>query len=173
MFSNILIGFLFLLACILLLWQISNITAVYYGCLFVKADKNNVQTLLQKFAKKDLIFYDLGCGNGDILLLANNLKMQATGFEIAPFYYLQSKLRTIFKKDIKVKYSNILKVDLNRADIIYCYLLPQLLKKLSIKFQKELKNNTIIISASFPIDNLKLVREYKINSRKYFVYKNI
>lgn len=173
MFSNILIGLLFLLACILLLWQISNIIAVYSGSLFVKADKENVKKVLQDFAKKDLIFYELGCGNGDILLLANDLKMKAVGFEIAPFYYILSKLRTSLRKNIKVKYSNILKVDLSHADIIYCYLLPPLLKKLSIKFKKELKNNTIIISTGFPIDNLKLVREYKINSRKFFVYKII
>lgn len=172
MFSTILILFLFLIACVLLLWQVSNIIAVYYGSLFVKADKENVKKVLQKFAKKDLIFYELGCGNGDILLLANDFEMKAVGFEIAPFYYIQSKLRTLFRKNIIVKYSNILKVDLSRADIIYCYLLPPLLEKLSIKFQKELKNNTIIISTGFPIDNLKLVRKLEINSRKFFVYKN-
>lgn len=173
MLSNILIGFVFLLACILLLWQISNLVAIYYGCLFVKADKENVQKVLQKFAKKDLIFYELGCGNGNILLLADDLKMQATGFEIAPFYYIQSKLRTLFRKNILVKYSNILKVDLNHADIIYCYLLPPLLIKLSIKLRKELKRNAVVISTGFPIDNLKLICEYKINTRKFFVYKNI
>ena len=173
MLINILIGFLFLLACILLLWQISNIIAVYYGSLFIKADKNNVKKVLQKFAKKDLIFYELGCGNGDILILASNLKMNVTGFEIAPFYYIQSKLRTLFRKKILVKYSNILNIDLNNADIIYCYLLPPLLKKLSIKFQKEIKKNAVVISAGFPIDNLHLVRNYKINSRNFFVYKVI
>lgn len=173
MFSTVLILFIFLVACVLLLWQLSNIVAVYYGSLFVKADKENVKKVLQEFAKKDLIFYDLGCGNGDILLLADDLKMKAVGYEIAPFYYMLSKIRTSLRKNISVKYSNILKVDLSKADIIYCYLLPPLLKKLVPKFQKELKKNAVVISTGFPIDNLKLVRKLEINSRKFFVYENI
>ena len=173
MLSTILIIFFFLLACVLLLWQVSNIIAVYYGSLFVKADKENVKKILQRFSKRDLIFYDLGCGNGDILLLANDFEMRAIGYEVAPFYYIQSKLRTFFKKNISVKYANILKTDLSQADIIYCYLLPPLLEKLSIKFKKEIKKNAVVISAGFPINNLKIVRKLEINSRKFFVYKNI
>lgn len=173
MLINILIVFLFLIALVLLLWQISNLIAICSGCLYVKADKENVRQVLTDFAKKDSIFYDLGSGNGEILILANDFQMKVTGFEIAPFYYIVSRLRTIFKKDIRVKYGNILKADLSSADIIYCYLLPALLQKLSIKFLHELKKDAVIISVGFPMNNLKLIREYDIKTRKFFVYKKI
>lgn len=171
MLINILIVFLFLIASVLLFWQISNLVAICSGCLYVKANKANVRTVLNDFAKKDLIFYDLGSGNGDVLMLADEFKMKTFGFEIAPFYYFESRWRTIFKKDIQVKYGNILKADISSADIIYCYLLPPLLQKLSSKFSLELKKNAVLISAGFPIENLKLIREYDIKSRKFFVYK--
>lgn len=171
MLSIILVILFLLITCILFFWQISNLLAIYYGSLFVKTKRENIKKILQDLAKKDLVFYDLGCGNGDILLLADDFKMKAVGFEIAPFYYTLSKLRTLFRKNITVKYLNILKADISGADIIYCYLLPPLLKKLSLKFRSDIKKNAIVISAGFPIDNLKLFQEYEIGSRKFFVYK--
>jgi len=70
-----------------------------------------------------------------------------------------------------VKYANINNVDLSKADVVYCYLLPEMLSKLALKFKKELKKDCRLISIGFPIKALKNGTEQHINNRKAFIYK--
>ena len=120
--------------------------------------------------KKGETFYDLGCGRGDVLIEAAKIGVKAIGYEISPFYYLYAKTRVAILKltplkrssgkgglihtRIIIRYSDINNTDLPKADIVYCYLLPELLDKLNQKFLKELKKGSRLISVGFPIKNL-------------------
>lgn len=163
---------LILLAAIsLLLWQISNMISVFFGSPYVKADKNLIRDALKLAQlKKAEIFYDLGCGDGSSLIEAAKLGAKATGFEISPYYYLWAKLRTLRYRNIKVVYRNIKDVDLSKVDVVYCYLLPEFLEKLSPKFQRELKSGARLISVGFPIE-IKKGDKYIIRNHQVYIYK--
>lgn len=163
---------LILISLILLLWQASNLISVFFGAPHVKTKESIISSALKLVdLKKDEIFYELGSGSGDVLISAAKFNVNAIGFEISPHYYLYSKFRTLRYKNIDIKFKNILDVDLSKADVIYCYLLPNLLKKLAPKFKKELKKSCRVISIGFPIDSLKLIKKIRINNHTIFIYK--
>lgn len=169
---NFILFLLILFSLILFLWASSNLVSVLNGCLYAQTDISSVKKVLKLFAKKNLNFTELGSGNGDVLIEANRLGMKAKGYEISPFYFLLSKLKTLFNKKIKIEFRDFRHINLNKADIIYCYLNPKILEKLSFKFKKELKKGSILISAGFPIPNLTEIETKKIKNRTYFIYKN-
>jgi len=120
--------------------------------------------------KKGNVFYDLGCGNGDVLIEAAKMGAKAEGYEISPHYYLLAKIRTQKYKNIKIIFSNIYSTNFARADVIYCYLLPEMLEKLAPKFRNEMEKGSRLISIGFPIKTFKKGTEYNINGRKIFIY---
>lgn len=162
---------LLILALIILLWQVSNIISVLSGSPYVMADKKVVRESLKAAGlKKGDIFYDLGCGKGDVLIEAEKMGAKVFGYEISPYYYILAKIRTLNKPNIKIKYQNINNVSLKNADIVYCYLLPKFLEKLSPKFLKELKLGCRVISIGFPINKIKNSKKIRINYHNIYLY---
>ena len=163
---------LMVLVLVLLLWQVSNFVSVFFGAPHVKTKVSIINKALKLVdLKKGETFYELGSGSGDALISASKYNIKVIGFEISPYYYLYSKLRTLRYKNIDVNFKNILDADLSCADIIYCYLLPKLLKKLTPKLKKELKYTARIISIGFPIKSLKLVKKIMFDNHTIYIYK--
>lgn len=162
---------LFLLALFLLFWQISNFVSVFSGSPYVSAKKELVKAVLKESRlKKGDCFFELGCGSGQVLVEAGRLGAKATGYEISPLFFLWAIFRTFKSKNIEVKNKNIFAADLSRADVVYCYLLPPLLKRLAPKFKQELKKSAQIISVGFPIDDFHLIKKISIKNRTVFLY---
>jgi cyclopropane fatty-acyl-phospholipid synthase-like methyltransferase len=100
------------------------------------------------------VFYDLGCGNGKVVLYANkNFQARAIGLEISLPMYLVCKARQIFNSDknLVFKLKNLYKEDLSRADAVYFFGMPDKVAKLRAKLEKELKPGCRVISYVFPI----------------------
>lgn len=189
----IILVILFLISLILLLWQISNLISVFFGSPYVKADRAIIiKSLKIAKLKHGEIFYELGCGNGDVLIEAARLGAKSVGFEISPYYYLWAKLRIFLfktfnkqchsnrssvKSGIEIRHRNILNVDLSEADVVYCYLLPKFLDKLSTKFRRELKPGARLISIGFPLKYSTFpagagkVEKCKIQNHNIYIYK--
>ena len=165
---------------VIFLWQISNLISVFFGSLYVKTQRDVIQKALKSAeVKKGDVFYDLGCGNGDVLIEAAKIGAKTVGFEISPYYYILSKLRTLFFRGlyyftcssmiegIDVRFKNILDVDLGNADVVYVYLLPKLLSQ--IDFSK-VKKDARIISIGFAIKGIK-GKKYRIFGHNIFIYQ--
>ncbi len=156
----------------LLFWQASNLISVIFGSPYVMANKIVIRQALKLAGlAKGEIFYDLGCGNGDVLIEAAKMGAKGRGIEISPYYYILTKIRTAKFQNIEIRYQNIFKLDFSKADVVYCYLMPEMLSKLAPKFKSELKAGSRLISVGFPIKALQNGTEYHINSRKVFIYK--
>ncbi len=161
----------FVLAVLLLVWQISNIISVFFGSPYVGAGKKIIKHALKMSRlKRKEMFYDLGCGKGDSLLLASNLGANAIGFEVSPYYLVASRLKTITNKNVSVQCKNIFKADLTKADVVYCYLMPELLKKLAPKFKRELKKTARLVSVSFRVPGLKETGKEKYLGKTIYLY---
>jgi len=104
-------------------------------------------------------FYDLGCGDGRLVVAAAKQGAVAEGFEISLLPYLLSKIRLLFRKNInvKVRYKDFWHSHLGDADIVYFYLMPKVYPKLRQKFESELKKGTKVISYVWPIDGWRPV----------------
>ncbi|MFH0955602.1 MAG: class I SAM-dependent methyltransferase, partial [Candidatus Falkowbacteria bacterium] len=105
--------------------------------------------------KPGRIFYDLGCGDGRVVIYAaNNYKVKAVGLEISLAFYLICKLRQALNKqgNIEFKLKNLYKENLSPADVVYFFGMPYVLnEKFCSKLKRELRPGTKIISYSFEL----------------------
>ena len=120
--------------------------------------------------KKDDVVYDLGCGDGEVLLQAAKIGAKGVGVEIDPARYLVAKLRMSkngYEDKVKIKRKNFFNENISNASVIVVYLVPKTLEKLIPKFKKELKKGTKIVSFRYKT-NLKLIEEDSKN--KLYLY---
>ena len=120
--------------------------------------------------KKDDVVYDLGCGDGEVLIAAGKLGAMGVGIEIEPSRVMIAKLRVLkngLKDKIQIKRKNFFEEDLSKASIIIVYLVPKTLEKLLPKFKRELKKGTRIVSFKYDI-NMSIKKEDKKNSLRLY-----
>ncbi len=68
--------------------------------------------------KKDEVFYDLGCGTGEALIVASKLCDHVKGIEIEPIRWFIAKLRA---RKAQVILGNLFKHDIFDADVIFVF----------------------------------------------------
>ncbi|MFA6410235.1 MAG: hypothetical protein WCW26_01510 [Candidatus Buchananbacteria bacterium] len=101
------------------------------------------------------IVYDLGAGDGRIIIIAaSEFGALATGFEFAflPYFLAWVKIKLLgLSKKAKLKYGSFFTQDLSQADVICTFLSTQAMERLSPKFKKELKPGCRIVSYAFSL----------------------
>ena len=127
--------------------------------------------------KKGERVYDLGCGDGRFLFAAQEkTSIEAVGFENALLPYLLANLRKCIRKaKIRINMKNFFRADLSKANVIYCYLGPEVMQRVGEKIKKECCKGTRIYSNSFSIKTLKpqkiWPRDKKNRLPKIYYYK--
>ncbi len=130
-----------------------------FGAPWVPLEPHVVNRILELTkVKPGDVFYDLGSGDGRMVIAAASLGAKAYGIEIDPFRVLYSRF-CIFIFGLsgraKIIHRNIFNVDLSSADIVTIYLLQETNDKLFIKLSRELKPNTRVVSAAFTFPKWK------------------
>lgn len=169
----IIIIVIFIIIFVVLFWQISTLISLYGGVPFVASKSGVIKKALEMAKiKGGEIFYELGSGIGTGLLIASKeFKVKSVGIEISPFYYLVSLIKTKKDKKIKVICGNFKKINLSKADVVYCYLFPGLMQKLLPKFRKELRSGSRVVSYVFLLPQLKPDSIKDINGKKIYLYR--
>jgi predicted RNA methylase len=119
------------------------------------------------------LVYDLGCGDGRILIVAaRQFGARAVGIEVDPLRYLWSKIRIQLlglRNKVRIEYGDFFTHDLSKADVVTCYLLQGTNNKLVDKINRELRPGARIISSVYTFPELSLVHKNK--KLKLFLYK--
>lgn len=137
---------------LLLLGSIVAVFPVTQGAMFHPSAPIRVQTALNCVPMREgELFIDLGCGDGRVLIAAGRFGVHAIGYEINPFTYLLAWMRTLGKKNVTAKYGNFWRENLGEADIVFCYLFPDVMDKLAKKLAQELRPGARVISCNFPL----------------------
>lgn len=108
--------------------------------------------------KEDDVVYDLGCGDGRIVIAAaKKAGAISYGFDIDPGM-VETSIRNVRKENLEhlvtIKEADIFALDLSKASVITLYLLPELNVKL-IPQLEALKPGSRIVSHSFDIEGVK------------------
>lgn len=107
-------------------------------------------------------FYDLGCGDGKVILAAGQRGAKAVGYEISLLFYMIAKVRSwLSKDDVKVKFRDFWLVDLSDADVVFFFLIPHIYPKMKNKLQKELKTGAKVIAYVWPFEGWQPVKKIR------------
>ena len=173
------IGFLAILLAFKFLYLISTGCAlpVTRGALFIPTSPTRVKAFLDAIPMSSQnLLVDLGCGDGRVLRAARKrYGVRTLGFEINPFAYFTAKIRSLGDKDIKIRRSNFWKEDLRDANVVFCYLFPDVMKRLAEKLEAELHPGTWVVSCNFPIPGWNAKKVIRPNSHIHgdpiFIYR--
>ncbi|HEU4743837.1 MAG TPA: hypothetical protein VFS61_01330 [Anaerolineales bacterium] len=100
--------------------------------------------------------YDLGAGDGRVLLIAaRDFGAKAVGIEVGPIQCILIWLRAAasgFGHQIRVKWENFYRSDLQEADVVFLYATSTEVRKLAPHLEQQMKPGTrlVSISADFP-----------------------
>ena len=104
---------------------------------------------------KDDILYDLGCGDGRIVIAAaKKYGIRGVGVDIDPKRISESNAIALYAGVdhlVEFKLQDVLKVDFSEATVLMVYLLPESLKLLRPLFDTLLTPGTIIVSHNYAI----------------------
>jgi precorrin-6B methylase 2 len=120
--------------------------------------------------------YDLGCGDGRIVIAAaQKFKAHAVGIEIRRDIY-ERTLATVkslgLSDQVKIVHGNALKYDLSPADVVTLYLLTSSNERLKPMLLKDLKPSARVVSHDFEIRGWKpaAVNKMVAGGRTHMVY---
>jgi precorrin-6B methylase 2 len=121
---------------------------------------------LAEVKKEDLV-YDLGCGDGRIVVTAaKKYGCRGVGYDINP-KRIKESLENVEKNNVgnlvRIEQEDIFTLDLSEANVITLYLLPSLNVKLIPQLEK-LKPGSRIVSHDFDMRGVKPDKVVKINS---------
>ena len=118
--------------------------------------------------KKDDLLYDLGCGDGRIVVTAaKKYGCKAVGFDIDPARIKES-LENVQKNDVgdlvTIEQKDIFELDLSEVDVVTLYLLPRLNVKLIPQLEK-LKPGSRIVSHNFDMKGVTPDRVVEVKAK--------
>lgn len=150
----LLYGLSLLLFVLILLWIL---IPALYGLPPVSTKPERIRKAL-KLAnlQRDEILYDLGAGDGRVLLIAaRDFGAKAVGIEVGPIQCALIWLRLTASglgRQIQVKWENFYRSDLHDADVVFVYATSTEVKKLAWPLEQQMRPGTrlVSISADFP-----------------------
>lgn len=143
---------------------------------YVPTPQNVVDKLLEaaKLTKNDVV-YDLGCGDGRIVInAAKRFGVKAIGFDIDPKRVAESRANVKsngVEHLVTIEQKDIFTVDLSPATVVTLYLLPELNVRLIPQLEK-LKAGSRIVSHDFDMEGVEPEQTWTVIARDHQTPKN-
>ena len=136
------------------------VVPVTQGALYVSTSRSKIASFIEAVPMEPgQVLVDLGCGDGRVLRKARkSYGVRAIGYEVNILAYLKAQVLSIGCRDVEIKYKNFWSADLSEADVVFCYLYPDVMRRLARKLKTDLRPGTLIVSANFDIPGFELDR---------------
>lgn len=147
------------------------------GALYVSTSRRRIAAFLDAVPMKaGQRFVDLGCGDGRVLRQAiKRYGVIGVGYEVNWLAYLKARLLCIGIHRLTVYRRDFWKTDLSTADVVFCYLYPDVLKRLAAKLAVELKPEAVVVSGNFSLPGFHPSQVLRLNhplhNAPIFVYR--
>jgi SAM-dependent methyltransferase len=115
----------------------------------------NVMLDLANVGPKDLV-YDLGCGEGEILIAAAKRGARGVGVDLDPERIKNARIKAAqagVADRITFLQQDLFKTDIKPATVVTLYLLPELNDRLQPTLKKDLKPGTPVVSHDFAMSD--------------------
>jgi precorrin-6B methylase 2 len=143
--------------------------------IFVPTPTEVVEAMLKaaKVTKNDVV-YDLGCGDGRIVITAaKEYGARGIGIDIDPQRISEARAnaeKAGVTDRVKFLEQDLFETDFHEATVVTLYLLPSLNVKLRPKLWKELKPGTRIVSHAFDMGDWKPEQEIDVDGRTVYLW---
>lgn len=145
--------------------------------IFVPTPQSVVDAMLKlaRVGKNDVV-YDLGCGDGRIVITAaKQFGARGVGIDIDPLRIKESNENALaagVTDRVKFLHTDIFadSTNLSEATVVTLYLLPSLNVKLLPKLRRELKPGTRIVSNSFDMGEWEPERTIEVDGRTIYFW---
>lgn len=122
---------------------------------YVPTRKNRLKAILEAAnLKPGMKLMELGSGDGRLVREAvKTYRVKGWGIEVHPMLTWYARLLTRMHNLSGARFirGNIFKINLSKFEVIFVFLLPKTMRKLSVKFKKECQKGTLIISHGFKL----------------------
>jgi SAM-dependent methyltransferase len=123
---------------------------------------------------KDDIVYDLGSGDGRIVILAaQKYGARGVGIELEPSLVAQSR-QTAHEGEVADRVTfiegDLFTADISKATVVTLYLSPNVNRRLEPKLRTELKPGTRVVSQQFPMPAWAPTRTVTLDERELFLW---
>jgi ribosomal protein L11 methylase PrmA len=134
----------------------------------------NAMLKLAGVTKRDVV-YDLGCGDGRIVITAaQQYGAQGVGIDIDPERIeeaTENVKRAGVADRVKIIRGDLFEADINRATVVTLYLLTDLNLKLRPKLLRELKPGSRIVSHAFSMGDWKPERTLQVQGSTVYLWR--
>lgn len=161
----------------LAVYTVSMLFSFWRGAPYVATKRKQIEALLKKgHLKRRQKFLELGCGDGRVVRTAvKQYGVIGHGVDINTTLIWLAKFRARIERTRNLTFStkSIENTDFSTYDVIYLYLLPNLIEKLENKFKADIRPGTLVISHAFELNffNTYLVATLEDKPYKTFYYK--
>ena len=142
---------------------------------FVPTSPELVEQMLKmaNVTRNDLV-YDLGCGDGRIVVMAaQKFGAHAVGVDIDPERIKEANenaRKAGVANLVRFVQGNLFDADIHKASVVTLYLLPRVNMKLRPKLLRDLKPGTRVVSHSFDMEDWKPDKEMDVNGSRLYLW---
>ena len=119
------------------------------------------------------VVYDLGSGDGRIVITAAKKGARAVGFDVDGDLVKESRenIRKAGVQDLaEIRHQDILTVDLSGASVVTMYLLPDVNLKLRPNVLSQMKPGSRVVSHAFDMGDWKPDKTERVNGRTIYLW---
>lgn len=119
------------------------------------------------------IHYDLGCGDGRIVISAAKRGAVATGIDLNPVRIKEANenaRKAGLEDKVTFVEGNLFDFDFSKADVLTLYLLPSVNEKLRPVILNELKPGTKVVSHAFDMGDWEPEKTIEVNGSKLYLW---
>ncbi len=127
---------------------------ILYGVPWRPTAKRRIRKALQLAdLKQDEIIYDLGAGDGRVLILAaREFGARGVGIEIGPVQIVLTRLMALLNgvsSQVRVRRGDFRQADLREADVVFAYLTSDHAPRLQKQLETQLRDGARVVTISF------------------------
>jgi SAM-dependent methyltransferase len=127
--------------------------------------------------KKTDVVYDLGCGDGRIVIAAaKNFGARGVGIDINPERIKEARenaKKAGVENLVRFEENDLFVADFKEATVVTLFLLPQVNLKLRPRLMSELKPGTRVVSNTFDMGDWKAEKETSIGDTEGYEYSGL
>ena len=120
------------------------------------------------------VVYDLGCGDGGIVILAaKEHHARGVGIDLNPSLIQRARVNADqagVGGDVRFEVNDLFETDLHDATVVALYLIPEMNMRLRPKLWKELKPGSRVVSHNFAMGDWAPDKEEEVDGQKIYLW---